>query len=367
MINLMSFDFEYKASLGGYESLLITRKWNGIDTMEMVLGEIPNADMVALNDILWVDKNYDTGFVVERIEEELVDSIVKRKITALGLTSILADFITVPPSGEYDSVVGTRETVARTWIEHQVDRNPQYPIMLGDYIGLGDSISEQTRFKNLSDEIQRILLPEDLGYNLTIDFKNEQFIFNVLQGIDRTVNAPTYTPRVIFGLEYGNLSEYKRILDISASKNYAFVAGQGEGAARTIVEVDRSSSRKKEVFVDARDIEVVAELEERGSQLLAESLPVDTFEFVTIDRQFKYKESYNLGDYVTIVKNRNESEDLQIREIQEIYEHGNTGVIISFGQSQKDLKKVLGSIDKRVVNLEISGTGQVSEIDGGEI
>lgn len=366
MINLMSLDFVYKASIGAFESAIVNRKWNGIDTLELTLKDTTNADLFAINDIVWFNKELSIGFIVERIEEELTGSTLTRRIVALGLNSLLKDFITVPTSA-YDTKTGTREAVVRDWVGKQVTRNTQYPIVLGDYVGLGDSITEQTRYKNLFDEVQRVLLPQDLGHNLTIDLDNEQFVFNVVEGTDRSVNASTYSPRVVFGVEYGNLADYKRTLDISSLRNYAFVGGQGEGAERTVVEVDVSDGRIKEVFVDARDIDVSADLEERGLQNLTDSMSVDSFEFSVIDRQFIYKINYDLGDLVTIVKSKTETENLQIKEVQEVYEKGRIQVMPSFGKSQKDLAKIMSLTNKRLLNLETNEGQTLTEIDGGGV
>ena len=51
------------------------------------------------------------------------------------------------------------------------------------------------------------------------------------------------------------------------------------------------------------------------------------------------KVNYDLGDLVTIVKSKTETENLQIKEVQEVYEKGRIQVMPSFGKSQKGLGK----------------------------
>lgn len=353
-LNIMALDFTYKAQIAGFESAILTRRWNGIDTLQFTINsEITNADLIELDDIVWFDTDYHKGFIVERKEERLSGSTVEFTFTCLGLTSLLRDFITVPPDSSYEIVTGTREAVVRQWVDTNcIDRLTQYPIVLGTYNTLGTSITDQTRYKNLLGEIQRVLSPDELGFNLTIDLTNSQYVFNVTEGTDRTTSAPTYAPMVIFGLEYGNLAEYEKVQDTSSMKNFAYVGGEGEEDLRTIVTVDSSTDRIKEVFVDARDLSVSAELAERGTQALSETLAVDSFDFETLERQFIYEVNYDLGDYVTVVLSKTVSKDLQIQQVQETYEKGNIKVKPSFGVADRTLSSVVKNINQRISQLE---------------
>lgn len=370
-LNVMSLTFTYRAAIRGYESAVLARTWNGIGILDLVIStDIPNADLIQENDILWFDTDTHKAYIVERIETALEGSTEKLYITAKGLESLLADFITVPPSGyAYDSRTGTREAVVRAWVNANcinptdTDR-AQYPIVLGTLQGYGSSITEQTRYKNLADEITRVLATEDLGWGLELDLEGEQFTFEVYQGINRTSGQST-NPRALFGIRYGNISKYHRIWDSLAARTVVYVGGQGEGADRTIVEVeDATAARRREAFMDARDTDASAELTERGQQALAENAAISSFEFETLDRQFTYETDYDLGDYVTIVVDTSTYQHLQITRIQEIYEPGGIRIVPEFGQPQRTLGQILSTTARRVEKLETEGGGGEREIVG---
>lgn len=367
-LNIMALDFTYKAQIAGFESAILIRNWNGIDTLEFTINsEVTNADLIEIDDVIWFNNDYHKGFIIERKEETLQGNSIEFKFVALGLTSLLRDFVTVPPDLVYDTATGTRENVVRQWVENNcITRLTQYPISLGTYQTLGDTITDQTRYANLFDEIQRVLSPGELGFNLTIDLTNSEYVFNVEEGTDRTTSAPTYAPRVIFGLEYGNLSEYSKVSDTASTKNFAYIGGTGEADARVIATVDASTVRKKEIFVDARDVTVEAELQERGGQTLTELMPIDSFDFNVIERQFIYETDYDLGDYVTVVLSKTVSKDLQIQAVKEIYEKGNIKIIPSFGETDRTLGNVIKNIAKRVTQIEVnepaSGSGGTGDM-----
>lgn len=202
-LNIMGFDFTYKAALKGFTSATVKRRWNDIGVLKIAINEsITNADEIAQNDILWFDNDTHVVFIVERIEQELRGSEIVLNITAPEAKQLLEDYITVPPSGSaYDSQTGTRESVVRAWVDNNAI-NPAdasralYNIALGTNNSLGDSITEQTRYKNLADEVSRILSPQDYGWRLSLDIDNSQFLFEVVEGVDRTIASTIRTEKV---------------------------------------------------------------------------------------------------------------------------------------------------------------------------
>lgn len=81
------------------------------------------------------------------------------------------------------------------------------------------------------------------------------------------------------------------------------VAGQGQGAARTIREYTQASTwgRRIEVFQDRRDTDDVAEHDQAGAQTLAEGAAAGTASFpVTESDGARFGVDYNLGDMVSV-------------------------------------------------------------------
>jgi len=351
VLNVMSLTFTYKAAIRGYESIVIQRVWNGISRFTMnINSEVTNANLIEADDIVWFDNEYNKAFIIETIEETLNGDSIDYEIIGTSLATLVKDFITVP-SGDYDTATGTPEAVVRQWVTNNCIARPQYPIVLGTLKDFGASITEQTRYKNLAEEISRVLVTYDLGYEVVLDLVNSQFVFNVLQGTSR-ISTQSVNVRILFGLKYGNISEYRKIKDKSKERNYAYVGGQGDLALRTIVIVDSSTTRKKEVFIDARDTDITAELTERGEQSLSESAEVNGFEFEALERQFKYEVDYDLGDFVTVVINSNNFQHLQIREITEYYVKNAIRTEMRFGKPETTLTNVITAINSKITKLQ---------------
>lgn len=359
ILHVMDLNFGYKAAFQGYETAVLRREWNGIGSLDLVISsDIQNALLIAEDDVLWFDDDYHKAHIVEKIESTLEGSATRLYITASHINALVRDFITLPPVGQdYDIRTNTRERVARYWINANMvipaDPNRvQYPVAFGSYGANGETITEQTRHKNLAEEIARVLSPENLGWQLSLDMLNKKFVFTVLKGTDRT-SGQSVASRVLFGLKYGNIASYRKLKDSLASKTVAIVGGLGEGAGRLMLEVDASGSgRRKEVFVDARDAATESELTERGHQALSESQPVNAFDFETLNRQFAYEQDYDLGDFVTVVIDRGDSQDLQIRRITEVYERGNITVRPEFGKPERTIGNAIGSVRRKIESLE---------------
>ena len=164
-LNVMTLDFTYKIALRGFDYIIIDRTWNGTDVLTMEINsQVTNADLIAVDDIMWLDNETDVAFIVERIEEVLKGSTVSYTVKAVGLNALLKDFVTVPPDLKTDTQTGTREQVVRAWVENNcITRLNQYPIVLGEEQGYGDEITESSRYKSLYDEVQRVLGAENLS------------------------------------------------------------------------------------------------------------------------------------------------------------------------------------------------------------
>ena len=108
-----------------------------------------------------------------------------------------------------------------------------------------------------------------------MDFRKYNKLKNALEIVTlqkkETEEELQYIESIIYELEYTK--------DVSEYKNCAIVAGQGEGANREIVIVNDnlSGQDRKELFVDARDIEDGTNLADRGKSKLAENTIIESF------------------------------------------------------------------------------------------
>ena len=233
-------------------------------------------------------------------------------------------------------------------------------IVVAENLNRGITTVYQSRYKNLADELEKLSLASNLGWDIALDLDNKRFIFDVVEGRDVTVNQDILPP-AIFAIEYDNIAEQKLTDSKLDYRNTAIVAGQGEGVDRAITIVGDSQGLDSfETFIDARDIENDNDLPSRGEQKLSETQEVLTFDSqVLTDKNLVYEEDFKLGDIVTIQNNKwNITTDRRITEITEIYESTGFRLDIAFGKGlptiMEKIKQLLDSSTNETVSAQQS-------------
>jgi hypothetical protein len=206
-----------------------------------------------------------------------------------------------------------------------------------------------TRFKVLSDELKVLSQQSGLGWNVEMDLANNEFIFNVTEGVDRS-ESQSENDRAIFSLRRGNLRQLTYIEDDITSRNHMFVAGQGEGSDRSMVFVGDSTLtgvNSKMKFVDARDVETSDGLFDRGFQKLSESARRVTVDLRGFSKKgtSKLDVDYTLGDIVTVeVPEWDLQLDVRIIRVVERITPNNAGTIeLIFGTDRETLEGIIKS------------------------
>lgn len=181
---------------------------------------------------------------------------------------------------------------------------------------ISDGVTMRTQYtgKNLLETISKICETFGYGFRMTVDAVNQQFVFQMFAGVNRSASQSKY-PRVIFSDAYDNLlsSEYE--------ENYAgivtdvLVAGEGEGRMRRTAwaynELN-SGLNRYELYKDARNMssnDGEIPLEEYIEQLRVEGLESITeitkaFSSEVYFGNIVYGEDVNIGDICTIENTR---------------------------------------------------------------
>lgn len=376
-IRIMTRDFNLINEIDQYSSLQITRSWHGIGDIELRINRyIRGASELTKGRIIFPHSHLNKAYVILYREIELNEN---GKITenwiirALSLKAWLAQRLTYPPDHtSYDNKQGDAESV----MQHYVNNNVVNPIdvnrimqdiALAPNLNRGSTVSWQSRFKNLAEELSEISLISGIGWNVEVDIGNKLFIFKPLEGRDLTVNQ-TALPPAIFSPEFNTLGQLSYVESELDYKNYAIVAGQGEGVDRRIVYVGESTGFERyELFVDARDIneetddeesmprpeqDIINDLVNRGHQKLAEHEQEIYMEGHALTKsRLIYENDYDLGDLVTL-QNREWgiTMDALITEVKEIFEPSGQKIELTFGNNRPTL------IDK--IKQELSGMKQ---------
>lgn len=202
------------------------------------------------------------------------------------------------------------------------------------------SIDKQHSGTELYEAIVELCKLNGLGFKVELTDDN-QFQFQLYSGKDRSYDQ-LENPYVIFSPKFDNLISSEYLESDSNEKNVALVAGEDEGLGtgrRTIVIGDISGLDRREMYVDARDIqsEIYNEdgeeeripddeyeelLRNRGKEKMLEykSETAFTGEAET-QRSFKYGQDFFMGDIV---------------QVEDGYGHSNRARIVEFIFSQDE-------------------------------
>lgn len=182
-------------------------------------------------------------------------------------------------------------------------------LTLGELVGLGSKIQLQETGEQVSTRLYAMLQTQELSYKLDYNYTENKIYFSVWQGLDRTQNQNT-NEFVVFSESWGNMQDIALTNDHSNFKNYAVVAGEGEGEARVHVIVDISNGAPlKKIYIDARDLqkedgntdyEYKELLRQRGLEKLLDYADISNVDFKAVDKT-TYLKDYDLGDKCDIV------------------------------------------------------------------
>ena len=170
---------------------------------------------------------------------------------------------------------------------------------------------------NLYEAICDLCASNNIGFKITLT-DDGKFAFQLYAGADRTYDQ-LVNPHVVFSPAFENIINSTYLESKKSLKTVTLVAGEGEGSERktTVVTIPSgggSGLGRRELYTDARDIssttdtgtlteaEYNAQLEQRGTQKLAENTVTKTFEGeMETSKMFVYGEDFFMGDIVQIV------------------------------------------------------------------
>lgn len=183
--------------------------------------------------------------------------------------------------------------------------------------------------------------------------------FRVHKPSDRTIGNTEGNTPVQFSISMNNLSSSTYIEDDTEYCSTAIVAGEGEGAERTTVEVgdlEASGMDRIELYVDARDLkstsnditltaeEYAEVLSNRGYSYMEDHSSFSSMDGTIIDGASSYvygKDFFN-GDYVTVI-----DEDLgimasvQIASVTKSQTETGEKLDITFGKERVSIQKII--------------------------
>lgn len=231
-------------------------------------------------------------------------------------------------------------------------------IQLGNRQGGGDSITLQNTGDNVGERLYDTLKTQEMSQRLVFDYLENTLTYEVWKGLDRR-DTQDVNSWAIFSDRFCNIKNAQYDRDESDCKNVAYVAGEGEGDVRKVVEVDIRQSpdeERRELWVDARDLQQHSDnvnytdvqyrdlLFQRGLEKLADYAGIEKVDSdVDPAANLIYGTDYDLGDLCTYrYSDVNIECSKRITEIQEVLEGSKRTLSVIFGNdSATDFKKII--------------------------
>jgi hypothetical protein len=349
--------FDSIGEVNQYESLIWPDKFNGFGTFELwapITDE--NSQYFKKGNILWCGG--DNAAVVEIVKSE-IDEIGTKTYNVKGRTLEML-LTTRIIWGTYNAVNKDASTAMYEIVNQNCvnpsNANRKIPYLkLAEDLKFGGKITCQKTGGEVYDSLSTIASTYDLGFSVLFKPKTKELIFEVVEGVDRTVEQSTNDP-VEFSTELEDLLSSSYYTNDQDVKNVAFVQGEGSGSSRKSVtsgEADSKGFGRRELYVDARDLqstsvdengeeqnlsptEYTQVLTQRGDDKLSECKTTETFEAqirVFGDVQYEFGVDYKKGDKVTVRDEQlNVVVSARITEVQEEFDD-EYALVLTFGYS----------------------------------
>lgn len=372
---VLDSNFKPVTILDSFESIVWADRYRSYGDFELYTSV--NSDILSL-----VQKNYyvinGNSEHVMIIEELLIKTDVeegnKISITGRSLESILDRRIVWGLKTLNGNLQDAIKTLLDDCIISPSDTNRKIENFIFEYSDnpaiTSLTINTQYTGDNLYDVIASICEEKKIGFKITLN-QNNQFVFSLYKGIDRSYNQ-SENSYVVFAPEFENIINSSYLTSNKDMKNVALIGGEGEGDDRKYTSIGSAKGLdRRELFVDARDIssniddtelstdEYNSLLQQRGNERLSEKSDKVAFEGeVETALMFKYGVDYFLGDIVTIRNEYGIEESPQIIEIIESLDESGYSVIPTF-KYENDEEYIL-SESNDIIDTE-SGDGLLLE------
>lgn len=349
-VYVLDKDYQITGLIDDFITLIWSRKYYDTGSFELHCGA-SHAKLLQQGVYIHRNDSNDTGIIEEFGYSS--DDVFGKKVVVKGrfLKAMLADRV-IDSTQKFSGVAAGQvvKQLVSTYCINPSDTARKIPkLELANSAAVGGTITTQITGDSLLDAIERICLEQQISASIQYDFVADKLIFDVWQGLNRTQSQSDNT-FAAFNEEFDNISaaDYNKE---RGYKNYAYVAGAGEGAARIIeiVDIMQPGEERRELYIDARDLQNIDSsgntipeatyrqtLRQRGLEKLAEYQPKETIETkIDLYSNLKYKEDYDLGDLVTFVDATiGVMAEQRITEICEYLESGELRVDVVFGQEK---------------------------------
>ncbi len=310
-VQILDSSLQLVAILDDYLSLSYTRRWQKSADFTLHISRYSEAVPYLVEDnFVHVLRNRVDEYIgiIEHGEIKLDENGKASEVWQFKGGGILARRICIPPAGlSHDEQSGAAETVMKAYVNNNVispvDTSRSISILTNEADGArGANVAMRARYNKLVDLLEETAIAGEVGWEVVKSGSGLQF--KVVPGVNRSTSQ-SVAPPIIFSPDYGNIRSLGYLWSKLSHANFSYVAGQGEGIDRPLVTVPTSNIptglSRREIFVDARDLDTDAKLLQRGRAKLDEQGPEERLEAeILTNGPFRYRSDWDLGDIVTV-------------------------------------------------------------------
>lgn len=327
-IKMIVFNHELKklGLINSFSMIKYTRYGKSVGSFELkCTREKDNTSILKNGNILWIEKTI--AGIVQYVYSETKNG---GSMTVKGkLINTIFDWRTIYPMFEANDypeniVIAIVNTYCKT------DRR-DFPLLVVE----SDGIISDTKIKyqktggTVADELETLCKTYNMCYDVELIIQDDKitgeatrkFRFYLYHGKDRRFGNGV-NKSVLIGTDFNNVKDSEYSLDATQYRNYAYVAGEGEGTARKYTQIYNGESEpsgfdRKEVFIDARDLQqsenatfsaeedYISLLQHRGKEKLdSDYVITESYEAeARADEETEYiiERDYFVGDKITVI------------------------------------------------------------------
>lgn len=350
---VMNKDFEILSVIDDFSSLVWAPVFFGVGEFQLECG-IDYLDSIVNGSYIFRNDDEETG-VIEYYNFTKDESGAKSLLVKGRFLKSLLDERAVHETISFDNK--TVEEVMLSLISKHFIESKVFPRFEVNYENkITKKISTQMTGKSVLEHILKIEEEQKVSCLIRYDYIRDKIVCSVKEGRDLT-QGQSINDWVVFSEDRENVFDFE-YSKIKTYKNFAYVAGAGEGSERIITTVDirQPGDDLRELYIDARDIQdtdkegvkiplekYLPMLVQRGKEKLAEYVQIEELKaVVNEDSLLSYKKDYFLGDIVEFVDlDLGISAALRIVGASEEYENGKKDLSLTFGKERLDLKQII--------------------------
>ncbi len=312
-IRIFSRNFEFLGEVDDYEEFVFSRRLVTYGEFAISINSNKqNSQLLKVGRFVYLD-GLRSG-VIEHVEQTFEGGNGRGdKLLAKGFTLeyFFSLRLTYPQLNSDKWVLtGTGEALIKTLLNFNLlntalntDRRMNFMTIIKNQ-NRGSTITFETCYKKLDEEIAYIARATSLGVSAFFDVSLKKISLDVYQGRNLASTQSVYPP-VIFSSQYDNIFSEYLIESLIGYKNIAVVKSKGEGLDVQVVEVGgrKTDIDRREVYVSAGDVlkTDTLKLNERGQLKLFEAKSVLTLDGkINPYHVLKYGVDYKIGDTVTL-------------------------------------------------------------------